>query len=585
MKKKQILCACIMTLFVLGSADVAYALPTATEVYQQSNTAVPLEKTGEFNGHSYCVFNLSAGWDGEWAAAKRYCESVGGHLATITSKEENEYVYQFMKDSGYNDAFFGFTDEEEEGVWKWVTSEPVSYTNWKEGEPNNDVGGEDYAMFYHNYADKWNDGAFGDLKAFICEWEYLLSTQKDDIAQWKLMFQDVPAHAWYSASVHYAAEQEYVRGYPDGTFRPQNTITRAEGISLISRYCRDVITGTVTETGFNDVANDAWYAKTITMRGRKFGGVEENKFYPDESCTREDFAVGLYYALGFDKQEWSYVFNDLSQFSADMTYRNAAFAMGVNKIMVGDSNGNFNPKKSITRAEAAQILYNMSVLNIKGPAILDSREYVKPPIDPDINLTPYEHNILIVNSWKIPSGDVEPYNGEYVNNLSNSIVDGLTDDYEKLKAIYQWVTDNIYYDEVSLNYNFQGATVITQQDEERFAKEGFETENEWIWLDGPTTSAILRRGICYDYSVLIQYLLKTQNIHCNIVKGYVDEVKPENEHAWNAAYINNRWILMDATFDSGNTYRDGKYTPGKSRNNYFDISLEKMSKDHIFMDY
>lgn len=76
---------------------------------------------------------------------------------------------------GYENAFFGFTDETTEGKWKWVTGETADYTNWSQGEPNGGSA-EDYAMFYYKYpSGKWNDGDFGgrtqkNHKAVICEW-------------------------------------------------------------------------------------------------------------------------------------------------------------------------------------------------------------------------------------------------------------------------------------------------------------------------------------------------------------------------------------------------------------------------------
>ena len=45
-----------------------------------------------------------------WEEAKEYCESKGGYLATITSKEEDEFVYSCLKNKfGYENAYFGFT--------------------------------------------------------------------------------------------------------------------------------------------------------------------------------------------------------------------------------------------------------------------------------------------------------------------------------------------------------------------------------------------------------------------------------------------------------------------------------------------
>lgn len=125
-----------------------------------------------YNGHYYAVFNLHSGWD----EAKAYCESLGGYLATITSQEENDAVFEYMQNQGYDGAYFGLTDEEEEGTWKWVTGEKVDYTNWHPGEPNAENSNEDYGMFYYKFPDgTWNDGDFGGStvgndRAFICEW-------------------------------------------------------------------------------------------------------------------------------------------------------------------------------------------------------------------------------------------------------------------------------------------------------------------------------------------------------------------------------------------------------------------------------
>ncbi len=134
---------------------------------------VESDNLNEYEGHRYEVFDNGLDWDG----AKKYCESLGGHLATISSKEENDFIYELMIDSGYTSAYFGLTDEDEEGTWVWVNGEPVEYTNWHSGEPNSENTNEDYAMFYWKYTDgTWNDGDFGGKTnsggtAFICEWD------------------------------------------------------------------------------------------------------------------------------------------------------------------------------------------------------------------------------------------------------------------------------------------------------------------------------------------------------------------------------------------------------------------------------
>jgi hypothetical protein len=112
-----------------------------------------------------------------WNEAKVFCEKSGGHLAVFTTSEENDFVFAHSIINDVQSAYFGFSDYEEEGDWKWVTNEPVGYVNWHDGEPNNENGSEDYAMFYWKF-DKgtWNDGDFGGStvgggNVFICEWD------------------------------------------------------------------------------------------------------------------------------------------------------------------------------------------------------------------------------------------------------------------------------------------------------------------------------------------------------------------------------------------------------------------------------
>ncbi len=128
-----------------------------------------------YNGHSYQIYD---GVCSSWEEASMYCRSLGGHLATITSAGENAALYAWITGLGFENAYFGLSDNTQEGDWRWVTGEPVSYTNWHAGEPNRESAQEDYGMFYFKFRDgTWNDGSFGgsvgDSKTFICEWEDL----------------------------------------------------------------------------------------------------------------------------------------------------------------------------------------------------------------------------------------------------------------------------------------------------------------------------------------------------------------------------------------------------------------------------
>lgn len=132
----------------------------------------------EFNGHYYYLY--TGGIASSYEEAEQYCNSKGGYLATLTSQEENDFIYSYISQQGCENAFFGLTDSANEGHWEWCTGEPLIYTNWNSEEPNSENPNEDYAMFYYKYSDgSWNDGYFGEDivnggSAFICEWgEYL----------------------------------------------------------------------------------------------------------------------------------------------------------------------------------------------------------------------------------------------------------------------------------------------------------------------------------------------------------------------------------------------------------------------------
>lgn len=112
-----------------------------------------------------------------WREAKVFCEILDGHLATLTTEEENQFVYWFMRDQGFLTAYFGLSDEQRVGNWIWVTGEPFTYTNWHRGEPSRS-GRERYGMYFYKHLDgTWNDAHFYEDAevdpgcSYICEWD------------------------------------------------------------------------------------------------------------------------------------------------------------------------------------------------------------------------------------------------------------------------------------------------------------------------------------------------------------------------------------------------------------------------------
>jgi len=120
-----------------------------------------------FNGHSYKLIDL----DMSWMDARAFCVEQGGHLVTITSPEEQD----FLASNFYGQKLWIGAFESDIG-WRWVTDEPWGYDNWRKGEPS---GGEEWCGCFWTDME-WNDIRNEDpgerISAFICEYDGLDDT-------------------------------------------------------------------------------------------------------------------------------------------------------------------------------------------------------------------------------------------------------------------------------------------------------------------------------------------------------------------------------------------------------------------------
>ena len=137
---------------------------------------LPAGDTISYKGHTYYAYETSA--IDSYQEAQAYAESRGGYLAVINDDAENTVLYDYVF-YGRNlpSAYFGLSDENSEGYWEWVDGTPYSYDNWAKGQPDNQHGAEDYALFYYkDPAYTWNDGDFGKDSTrgtviFLIEWD------------------------------------------------------------------------------------------------------------------------------------------------------------------------------------------------------------------------------------------------------------------------------------------------------------------------------------------------------------------------------------------------------------------------------
>ncbi len=148
-----------------GGAVVTYNSPVLTDNCYGCviPTSLPnYSYLGTMGGHTYFRSSFSR----TWAQASAIATGLGGHLVTISSLAENNLV------AGNSAAWIGLSRAIPGGPFGWVTAEPLGYTNWWPGEPNNSGGNENYALInYFGNTPQWFDYGTNYFYPFIVEFE------------------------------------------------------------------------------------------------------------------------------------------------------------------------------------------------------------------------------------------------------------------------------------------------------------------------------------------------------------------------------------------------------------------------------
>ena len=146
------------------------------------------------------------------------------------------------------------------------------------------------------------------------------------------------------------------------------------------------------------------------------------------------------------------------------------------------------------------------------------------------------------------------------------------DDASRVRAAFRWLTHNIRYD---LEEYFEPRKVI----EFRYGTEEERLQKLQEIKDKIVKEAFLTKmGVCEEYAQSFKKLMDLMNIEATVVKGYVrnsaydiGRVPQTTNHAWNAVKIDNRWILLDATWAAGYLY-NGKWVKDFKRT----VSLQEI---------
>lgn len=176
-------------------------------------------------------------------------------------------------------------------------------------------------------------------------------------------FTDVSSGAWYHNAVTFLAARGITSGTTATTFGPETMLTRGQFITMLLRAYEVAAVTNLTDN-FSD-AGSTYYTGYIAA-AKKLGitaGVGNNKFAPDQAITRQEMFTLLYNALKvIDKLPSGTSGKTLVDFSDSgsiAVWAQDAMTVHVKAGTVTGDSGKLNPKGTTTRAEMAQVLYNL----------------------------------------------------------------------------------------------------------------------------------------------------------------------------------------------------------------------------------
>ncbi len=235
-------------------------------------------------------------------------------------------------------------------------------------------------------------------------------------------FSDIGNH-WAKPAIEKLVGESVINGYGDGTFRPDNPITREESATLIAKLADPGISGAgYTGYKFTDVKSrySARYIDYLAEKGI-INGYGNGIFAPTNKISRENFATIIYrYAkmrnmIDLGKKG---TLSDVNQTSS--WAKEPVEVLIGNGIIKGMGDGTFRPNSILTRAEAAQILYGVRNLSPKVTKYMTTNSNVVLLNAAKEGAVPIQKNSNLNSGTKVI---VEGYEGEYVLVKPDGIAD------------------------------------------------------------------------------------------------------------------------------------------------------------------
>ncbi len=168
-------------------------------------------------------------------------------------------------------------------------------------------------------------------------------------------FSDTKGH-WAESYINAGVSAGYIGGYSDGTFKPDKAVTRAEFAKMINLAIGISNTTTIS---FSDVSSSSWYYSDVrkAVSAGYITGYEDSTFRADNNIVRQEAAVIIARIITNPTVSKTIATGDKSSIASwALSAVNKVYAKG---YMTGDANNYYRPTGSLTRAEAAKIIYSI----------------------------------------------------------------------------------------------------------------------------------------------------------------------------------------------------------------------------------
>ncbi|KAB8319473.1 DUF1565 domain-containing protein [Tolypothrix campylonemoides VB511288] len=208
-----------------------------------------------------------------------------------------------------------------------------------------------------------------DPKRIIGQVEFVAATVEPP-AGGPVAFKDLPANYWAKSYIEALASKNIIAGFPDGTFKPNEPVTRAQFAAIVTKAFAP--TGKREVINFGDVSRNFWAFQVIqsAYQGGFVSGYPDRTFKPQQQIPRVQVLVSLANGLGLsaNTQNVLSVYSDASQIPNYAT--NSVAAATTRQLVVNyPAVGQLNPNRQATRAEVAAFVYQALVSKGSAQAI------------------------------------------------------------------------------------------------------------------------------------------------------------------------------------------------------------------------